>query len=163
LVRRVEPTVEGLDLPTEYGIASERLPWSSVSHRLETAARYWLCTVRPDGRPHAVPVDGLWVDAALWFGGSARAVHQLNVSSNPHVVVHIEDGLAPIIVEGAATPVVPSRTQATALAELSRKKYGYAPPVESYVGGIWHVPAIRVLAWSDFPKDATRFVFRSPG
>lgn len=58
--RRTEPTVEPLDLPREYGSVSERLSWSSVEHRLEAAPIYWLGTVRPDGRPHAVPVDGLW-------------------------------------------------------------------------------------------------------
>ncbi|MET4637189.1 pyridoxamine 5'-phosphate oxidase family protein [Mycetocola sp. 2940] len=160
--RRADPIGEPLDLPVEYGTASEPLPWLNVVSRLETAPRYWLCTVRPDGRPHAVPVDGLWMDGALWFGGSATAVHQLNLSSNPQVVLHIEDGSAPVIVEGVATTVVPKRAHALALAELSRKKYGYAPPVEAYADGVWHVPALRVLAWSDFPKDATRFVFQPP-
>jgi hypothetical protein len=107
-------------------------------------------------------VDGLWVDAGLWFGVSARAVHQLNISSNPHVVVHIEDGLAPFIVEGVVRYVVSSRAQAAGLAELSSKKYGYTPSLEAYLVGVWHVPAIRVLTWSDFSKDATRFVFSSP-
>lgn len=159
---RVEPTTEVLNLPAEYGVACKKLAWSAVSDRLETAPRYWLCTVRPDGRPHAVPVDGLWADDALWFGGSAAAVHQLNISSEPRVVVHIEDGAAPIIVEGVATNVVPDRAQADRLAGLSRQKYGYAPPIESYFSGVWHVAAARVLAWSDFPTDATRFVFHAP-
>ena len=160
--RRTEPTVEPLDLPPEYGSVSERLSWSSVEHRLEAAPIYWLCTVRPDGRPHAVPVDGLWADAALWFGGSATAVHQLNLVLNPRVVVHIEDGSAPVIVEGVASTVVPSHDQAKALAALSQRKYGYAPSAEAYAVGVWHVPALRVLAWSTFPNDATRFVFESP-
>ncbi len=102
------------------------------------------------------------MDDALWFGGSATAVHQLNISYNPQVVFHIEDGSAPVIMEGVATSVVPSQAQAVALAALSKKKYGYAPPVGAYLEGVWHVPASRVLAWSDFPKDATRFVFPSP-
>lgn len=157
-----EPTVQSLHLPAEYGSASETLSWSAVSRRLEEAALYWLCTVRPDGRPHAVPVDGLWMDAAIWFGGSDAAVHQVNISTNPRVVLHIEDGSAPIIVEGVATTVVPDPAQADALAALSKKKYGYAPPVEAYAVGIWHVPARRVLAWSNFPKDATRFDFEAP-
>ena len=31
------------------------LDWEQVERRLVSARNYWLCTVRPDGRPHAVP------------------------------------------------------------------------------------------------------------
>ncbi|MEV0388431.1 pyridoxamine 5'-phosphate oxidase family protein [Nonomuraea sp. NPDC050643] len=30
-------------------------------------------TVRADGRPHVVPVDGVWVDDRLYFGGRPEA------------------------------------------------------------------------------------------
>ena len=60
---------EPLPLPPEYGTPSKTLAWADVEARLEAATRVWLATVRPDGRPHTVPVDGLWQDGAEWFGG----------------------------------------------------------------------------------------------
>jgi hypothetical protein len=41
------------------------LPWSHAVERLEKAINYWVCIMRPDGRPHAVPVWGMWVEGAF--------------------------------------------------------------------------------------------------
>ena len=38
------------------------LPWSDVVEWLTAARNYWVCTTRADGRPHAMPVWGLWMD-----------------------------------------------------------------------------------------------------
>ncbi len=32
---------------------------------------YWICTTRPDGRPHSIPVWGFWLDGGLYFGPAA--------------------------------------------------------------------------------------------
>ena len=44
------------------------LSWDHVQERMAEARNYWVATVRPDGRPHATPVWGLWVDGAFYFG-----------------------------------------------------------------------------------------------
>ena len=154
------PSAESLRLPDGYGQPSgETLPWTEVSQRLAEAPRYWLATVRPDGRPHVVPTDGLWVDDELWFSGSSQTVHLRNLRQNPSAAAHLEDGRRAVIVEGRAEPIVPSPEQARGLAELSRSKYGFAPPPDAYAAGIWRLSPVRVLAWNDFPHDATRFRF----
>jgi len=61
----------GYGVPTD-GSGGERLPWSWAVERLESARNYWICTTRPDGRPHAAPVWGLWLEASL-AGASSRA------------------------------------------------------------------------------------------
>jgi nitroimidazol reductase NimA-like FMN-containing flavoprotein (pyridoxamine 5'-phosphate oxidase superfamily) len=61
---------------------------------------YWLATTRPDGRPHVVPLDGLWLDDAWFFGGSAETVKSRNLKANPRAVVHLDDSERAVIVEG---------------------------------------------------------------
>jgi len=43
----------------------------------------------------------------------------------------------------------------------SREKYGYAPEAGEHVGVLKLSPRT-VLAWTAFPKDATRFRFDKP-
>jgi Pyridoxamine 5'-phosphate oxidase len=159
-----EPVAEPLLVPGEYGTPEARLAWSDVRVRLVEATHYWLATVRPDGRPHVVPVDGLWLDDGWFFGGSADTVRHRNLTANPRAVVHLGDAGRVVVVEGVCAEVFPDAPLAARLAEQSRSKYGYAPDPASYVRtGVWHLRPHRVLAWDRFPRDATRFVFRGAG
>ena len=48
-----------------YGDASATAPpWNTVERLLTDAQLYWIVTVRTDGRPHAVPLVGVWYDGA---------------------------------------------------------------------------------------------------
>ena len=152
------PYVEPLTLPPEYGTVRTTLSWEDVASRLSAAPRYWLATVRADGRPHAVPVDGLWEGDSFWFGGSAVTVHHANLIGDGRVAVHTEDAMAPVIVEGVAQLITASADQAEKLAAGSRAKYGYGDSAV-YRSPVWRVTPQRVLAWTKFPTDATRFVF----
>ena len=40
------------------------LPWSWAVERLERSHDYWVATIRPDGRPHVMPVWGIWLEDA---------------------------------------------------------------------------------------------------
>jgi hypothetical protein len=80
-----------------------------------------------------------------------------NLQSNPEVVMHLEDALRVVILEGTAEWVTPSPEEAGRLAETSKRKYGYA--VVGDTGGSWALRPHRALAWTRFPKDCTRFVF----
>src|SRR5579859_2270073 len=70
-----EPEVETpepglIDAPPGYRFPKEStglLPWARTLARLETARYYWLTTTRPDGRPHATPLWGVWVTNALFL------------------------------------------------------------------------------------------------
>jgi hypothetical protein len=66
----MEPTAERIDLPAGYGTATTTMAWATVREKLEQAPRYWLVTTRRDGRAHVVPVDGIWLDEAWWYGGA---------------------------------------------------------------------------------------------
>jgi hypothetical protein len=146
-------------LPPLYGSPLRTLAWPDVQRGLEQAKHYWLATARPDGRPHVVPVDGLWLDDVWYFGGSSDAVYQRNLRANDEAVVHHEDAVRAVIVEGRAAWRTPGVDEAVRLAGASAKKYGYAPPLDAYTAGIWGLSPRRILAWSSLPEDATGFLF----
>ncbi len=92
------PTASSLRFPPGYGTATTTLPWPEVRARLESAPAYWLSTARRDGRPHVVPVDGIWVDDVWWYGGAPDTVHIRTVESNPQAVMHLPDPMQAVIV-----------------------------------------------------------------
>lgn len=155
----MKPVSELLPLPSAYGTPRSTLSWDDVSARIAASLRYWLSTVRADGRPHAIPVDGLWFDDILWFGGSDETVHHRNLLAHPMVAAHLEDALAAVIMEGRATLDTPTHDVAAQLARLSTNKYGYRSPTETFLVPVWQLAPSRVLAWTNFPRDATRFRF----
>ncbi|MCC7360011.1 MAG: pyridoxamine 5'-phosphate oxidase family protein [Anaerolineales bacterium] len=82
-------------------------PSVPTASRLEAARNVWLATVRPDGRPHLVPI---WFVTAAdrWYLCTApNSVKARNLGANPHVALALEDGDQPYIVEGRARPVTP--------------------------------------------------------
>ena len=148
-----------------YGVPSDKkglLLWSHLTERMAEAQNYWVCTVSPDGRPHATPVWGIWLDDRLYFGGGPQTRRSRNLAGNPAVCVHLESGSDVIILHGDAQQLrSPDRSLVTQLIEISRKKYGYAPKPEEYEAPQAYVLRPRwALAWKQFPKDATRWRFR---
>jgi hypothetical protein len=138
------------------------LPWSHVEQRLSDALHYWLCTVRPDGRPHAVPKWAVYVDAKIFFDGSPETRHARNIAQNSQVALHLESGEDVIIVEGTAKEYgKPAAELALQIAQAYAQKYadrGYAPEPEQWdEGGLFEITPHTVIAWTQFTEDPTRF------
>ena len=149
----------GNDTP---GVVREARPGArgpEVEQKLSESKTYWLATTRPDGRPHSVPVDGVWLDGALYFGGDPATVHIRNLRSDPRAVVHTESGESPVIAEGTAEWYQSSPHEVGRLTEAAQAKYGYPVSPESYSSGTWRRSPERVLAWNVLYEDATRFTF----
>ena len=155
----IDPVVESIRLPTAYGTPSKLLSWREVDERLGTALHYWLVTTRSDGRPHVVPVDGIWLDRACYFGGAPETVHARNLTADPRAALHLDDSEAATIAEGVAEVHSPTPEFADELDASARKKYGYSPGAAVYLGGVWRLRPTRVLAWTRLDRDATRFRF----
>ena len=155
------PIAEKLVLPQGYGHTTETLAWEHVRAQLEQAKQYWLALNHGDGSPHVVPVDGLWVDDVWYYGGSPETVHVQLVRANPHVTMHLPDPWKVVVVQGAVRVAKPSPELAQRLADLANTKYpeyGITFEASSYSEpGALHPR--RVVAWSSFPKDVTRFTF----
>jgi general stress protein 26 len=71
-----------------YGDASATAPaWDEIERLFIDAQLYWIITVRRDGRPHAVPLVGVWHDGAFAFCTGAEEQKHRNLDSNPQVAV----------------------------------------------------------------------------
>jgi Pyridoxamine 5'-phosphate oxidase len=114
-----------------YGDASASAPpWADVERLLTAASRYWIITVRADGRPHAVPLVGVWHSGAFAFCTGPEEQKQRNLDHDPRVAVATgstgADGWnrgEDVVVEGTAVRV----TDPAALQELAGAwgaKYG---------------------------------------
>jgi len=79
-----------------------------VDARLNTALNIWLATVRPDGRPHLIPIWFVTDDGRWYICTGSRSVKARNLHSNPHVALALEDGTNAYVVEGQARPVEPN-------------------------------------------------------
>ncbi|HEY7987866.1 MAG TPA: pyridoxamine 5'-phosphate oxidase family protein [Lapillicoccus sp.] len=157
----MEPTADHVDLPAAYGSPDQLLHWSDVEQRLTEAMVYWLATTQPSGGPHVVPVDGMWLDGAAWFGGHPSTQHTRNLRHDPRAVLHLENGTAAVIVHGVAAVHVPDDAGAERLAATAKAKYGYGQPASTYREGVWRLAPVKVLAWNQLHRDATRFRFAS--
>ena len=161
-----EPRADRPAMPPDYGLPADReglLPWSYVTERMERSRNYWICTTRPDGRPHAMPVWGVWVNDTLYFGTGPTSVNGRNLATNSAVVVHLENGDEAVILEGEAVPVVkPDRAVFERMADAYEKKYGgFRPEYPEEAGGTYTVRPRVAFGWreQDFGTSATRWRF----
>jgi nitroimidazol reductase NimA-like FMN-containing flavoprotein (pyridoxamine 5'-phosphate oxidase superfamily) len=145
-----------------YGVPKSRtglLSWAWAERRLAGSHNYWLITVRPNGRPHAMPVWGVWVDGAFHFSSGRRSRKTRNLRRNPRCIVCTERAHEAVIVEGVARTVRdPMR-----LARVARP-YGvkYKPwALDTELGPVYTVRPRLVFAMSEkrFPTAATRWRF----
>jgi hypothetical protein len=151
-------------IPAEYGVPSRKadlLPWSFVEERMSRSKHYWLATTGPDGRPHVRPIDGVWLDEKLYFGGSAQSNWRRNLVRDPRASINLEDGQQAVILQGHVSEVCPNRDLAVRLAGASNGKYGYGQKPGDYEGAVVleFAPEI-VLAWRAQFKGATRWRLR---
>ena len=98
------PRIDRPAIPAEYGVskATEFVEWSHVEDRLANDRVYWIATVGPGGRPRIRPVDGTYVDGAIYVGGSPETRWVREVAENPHVTVHLDGADDVVIVDGEA-------------------------------------------------------------
>jgi len=150
-------------MPAEYGISTGRqglLTWEWVSHRMVQSRNYWICSTRPDGRPHAMPVWGVWLEDRLYFGTSRASRKALNLFANPAVSAHTESGDDVVILEGSVVEVTDRQLLDRITLEIAKKYPGMPTEAEPDPGNVtFVVQANAVFAFRerDFPKSATRW------
>ena len=147
-------------MPKLYGMKPRKqyLPWNHATERLKSSRNYWICTVRPDGRPHSIPVWGFWLDDALYFGTARSSFKARNLGHNNTVSVHLESGDDVVIVEGRAVEVSDKETF-DKLDHASRAKYQMPLIIVPGESVIYRVRPRVVLAWleKDMQGTATRW------
>lgn len=114
-----------------YGHPSATPPsWPDLQRFIADAQLYWIITVRADGRPHAVPLVGVWHEGAFAFCTGAEEQKQRNLERNPQVAVTTGstgagawDSGEEVVLEGTAVRVT-DPTTLQALADAWFAKYG---------------------------------------
>jgi nitroimidazol reductase NimA-like FMN-containing flavoprotein (pyridoxamine 5'-phosphate oxidase superfamily) len=169
------------EIDTRYGDASATPPpWEAIERLLMEAQLYWIITVRADGRPHAVPLVGVWRDGAFAFCTGPDEQKQRNLDANPRVAVTTGstgangwDSGKDVVVEGTAVRLTDTEAL-RGLAAAWFAKYGedweFAVRDEEFVelshsgagggGGAWvyQVRPSKVIVFGD-AHGQTRYRF----
>jgi F420H(2)-dependent biliverdin reductase len=95
----------------------------AIEERLATERNIWFTTVRPDGRPHLVPLWFIWHEGKIYFCGQGRSVKIRNLATNQHVALALESGNSPVVIEGIATLV--AQPWPTSVAAAFHLKYDW--------------------------------------
>jgi PPOX class probable F420-dependent enzyme len=159
---------------TNYGVPTEvdgALPWAWAQERLLANRNFWFVTVRPDGRPHSMPVWGVWmVDEQVFrFSTDREAFKVRHLATNPHVCVTSDSTIEVVSIEGSARLINDSETiRETALAWARKYEAETGDDVEATVeffskGAVVEVTPIRAIGIierdEEFAAKATRWVW----
>jgi general stress protein 26 len=145
-----------------YGIAPADagqglLPWSWAEQRLSNGHNYWLSTVSAEGRPHTMPVWGVWIADAFAFSTGTLSRKARNLAHNTGCTIAIESGVEALVVEGTAT-LVHDAAKLAAISKDYTAKYGSGYPEDSHVFSV--VPEVvfaLIESLTEFGETTTRW------
>jgi general stress protein 26 len=134
------PTVERPAM-ADYGVPADltgTLPWTWAQQRLVDNKNYWIVTASAEGRPHSMPVWGVWLAETeqFWFSCSPYARKARNIAENPQCVVTVDDTVECVSVEGRARIVEP------AIANPTIDNRAIDQVVSAYVTKYWDDPTV---------------------
>lgn len=156
---------------SDYGVDTDEwqaLPWSWAAQLLGDNKNFWVGTASAGGRPHSLPVWGVWDDERhrFMFSCASTSRKAANLSANPQVVVTNDDTVHCVSIEGNAVLVSddPSKDK---WADLYVAKYRtHSPELEkSFVTAhaVFEVTPQRAFGIIEeaeaFSTRATRWVF----
>jgi len=155
-----------------YGIADAKggkglLPWQWAKERLEKGRTYFIATSDLAGKPHVMPVWGVWFNDSFFFstGNESRKARNLSVNPRCSVAMEFDSGRRPkkgqikdaIIFEGLADLITDSRTRKKFSAIYEDK---YAWNMEGFDEPIYRIRAQVVFGLTSQMTDtATRWRF----
>lgn len=134
-----------------YGVPSDpvgALPWTWAEQRLVRNKNYWVVTASATGRPHAMPVWGVWLPGSerFWFSCAPTARKARNLEENPQCVVTVGDTVECVSVEGRAQP-------ADSLGDAS----AVDDAIAAYISKYWPDPSVHA-EMDAFLRSNTIFV-----
>lgn len=98
--------------------------WADAREQIAAARRYWLATVRPDGRPHVMPLFGVWLDDALYFTSNPDRRKARNLADDGRCVITASSEELDLVIEGEAARVTDEPT-VRRIADAYGSKYGW--------------------------------------
>lgn len=148
-----------------YGIDPEQtermLSWDWVERQMTEARSYWVSSTRADGRPHAVPIWGVWIEGYFYFGSDRNSVKAENISRDNRVVIHLESGDETVIFEGKLVKAQAPEPIQKAIDAAYSEKYGFDPELGEADALTYQLIPRKVMAWleRDYPTTATYWLF----
>ena len=151
-------------MPRSYGLPTAlegARAWRDVSERLATSRNYWIGTTRPDGRPHAMPVWGVWLDETFYFSTDRHSQKGRNLAANPSLVVHLESGDDVVVLEGLAEEVSDPAVF-TKCADTYEAKYQWRLEPDKPGSVVYALRPHVAFAWLErsFTQSASRWILR---
>ncbi len=114
-----------------------------VKHRLTTESNIWLASVRADNTPHLVPIWFVWVDSKAYVCTAADSVKARNLLANPNVSFALENGNAPVVLEGCAQPI---ESVPPAVIEAFQRKYDWNIQTDSTYNQVIEIEPMKIRA-----------------
>jgi general stress protein 26 len=117
--------------------------------RLAASRFSWFSSVRPDGRPHSVPIWHVMDQGCIYVATPSRSVKVANVRSNANVAVaaYLDDPEAGLIVEGLARLRPELRGSVSTVFE---QKYEWKLNEDEEHDALIEVTPVRLLAWGQY-------------
>jgi F420H(2)-dependent biliverdin reductase len=112
--------------------------------RIEKSQIIWLASVRPDGSPHLAPLWFVWHQGRTYICTPSETVKSRNIALNPRIVLSLEDGNHPLIIEGEARRLetIPPR-----VAELFSGKYDWEIVGDETNDALFEIVPSKILTW----------------
>lgn len=125
---------------SDYGVPTDpegALPWEWAQERLVGNKNYWVVTASASGRPHSMPVWGVWLPETerFWFSCSPNARKARNIAANPQCAVTVDDTVECVSLEGRARIVDPAAAADSNAVDAM---------VSAYVTKYWDDPSVHV-------------------
>lgn len=147
--------VKGYKMPAS---RENLVSWEFVARQMTQSRHYWISTVFSDGRPHVVPVWGIWHENRFHFEGSMQTAWGQNILKNPSVAVHLPSADQVVVIEGTAYIIQDDEIDADTWNKLDstfQSKY-QVDKGSPYI----YVQPRRVLAWNgENLTTMTRWLF----
>jgi hypothetical protein len=155
------PTASLPKLPPGYGLpetSANLLSWSHVDERMTASMHYWISTTSPDGAPYTRPIDGMWLDDRLYFGGDDASRWRRNLVKDPRACVTLENAEQAVILHGTVATMRAEPDLAARLADASNAKYDMGQTANEYERDeILVFTPHTAFAWNVLYEDATRW------
>ena len=136
------------------------LSWTWATDRLSKAHNYFLSTVRADGRPHVMPVWGIWLDNMFYFSTGRHSRKSENLSQNPSCTICPEDAWTAVVLEGTAEEVRRGSQRRRFLVAY-KKKYDW--DMSDTKDPIYQVkPRVIIGIAENAERNPTRWRFNTP-
>jgi nitroimidazol reductase NimA-like FMN-containing flavoprotein (pyridoxamine 5'-phosphate oxidase superfamily) len=121
----LEPPAEHLSSPR--GAPLTALSWTDVRTRVAEAEDFLLATTDPNGRPHVVPVLGVWQEGMVCFVSFRQSRKTRNLERNNGCAVTVPGPDVDLVLEGAAHRVR-NAARLQKIADLFPAKYPWWHP-----------------------------------